>query len=152
MKWNGEIRPSTADLEQVLMGADGQFIHIDAEVNEIAAQLKALDSRLHVRYSESGGYFVIYSREEHEPEGTGHAILYPEELDGRVVKEIERVLWKNRQPGYSYAAELEEKEAADKKQRDYEFSEALGESAERLAHALRKDLNMDKHRIVVPGE
>lgn len=150
MAWSGEIVP--ASIEQIKAGRDGKMHLITEDAGGIAKRLLEIDSRLHLRYSEKGEYYVVYAREENEPEGSGYMVATYQELDARIIKDLERIKWLNQQPDYSYADELETKHELAKAAQDYEFSQKIGENAEKLAFALRKDLGYDKSRIIVPGK
>lgn len=135
-------------MEQIRLGRDGKMHLITEDAGGIAQRLRDIDPRLHLRYSELGEYYVVYAREEHEPEGTGYMVATYQQLDARIVKDIERIKWLNEQPGYSYADALEEKNAEADAKRDAEFSAKIAENAEELAWAIRKDLG-DQSRITV---
>ena len=137
-------------MEQVREGRNGRMITITEDVANVAVDLKKIDPRLHLRYSEKGGYFVVYTREDHEPEGTGHMVGTYQELDQRIVKDIQETYWKWRQPGYSLADELDKMDEKAEKEADHQHYEQTGEAAERLAFALRKDLGQ-KDQIFVKG-
>lgn len=155
MAWSGEIAP--ASLAAVRQGTRGEMITITEDVQNVAADLKRIDPRLHLRWSEKGGYFCVYAREDHMREGEGWLVGTYEELDQRIVRDIEKTYAKFRDPRYSFADELEAKEDEAKARREYEFSQEIGENAERLAWAIRKDLGDGdkKHAFIgegVPGE
>ena len=133
-----EIQP--ASVQQVLEGRGGKMITIEEDVCDVAKRLKGIDRRFYLRFSEAGGYFVVYCREDHEQEGTGHLIATYQELDARIVEDIERIVWENRQPGYSYSDEIEKNHQLADDARDYEFSQKIMSSAEELARAIRVDL------------
>lgn len=138
-----EIQPAT--IEQVAKGRDGKMITIDADVGGIAQQLTEVDPHLKLRFSESGGYFVVYRE---APEGSELVGTY-QELDHRVLKDVQRLAWLNRQPGYSYADELDKKDAEADKEAEHARKEAMGEPAEKLHYALRKDKNMLGQRAFI---
>ena len=71
-----------------------------------------------------------------------------QELDGRILKDIERIKWLNEQPTYSFADELEKKNKEAEAKREAAFSEQIKMNAEELAFAMRKDLGM-KTKIAV---
>jgi predicted restriction endonuclease len=146
MSWTGEIEPAT--LEQIRMGRDGKTHVITQDAGGIAQRLREIDHRLHLRYSELGEYYVVYAREDDQPEGTGYMVATYQTLDARIIKDIERIKWLNEQPGYSYADELEKKNEEAEAKREHDFSEKIKENAEELAWAIRKDLG-DQGRIVV---
>jgi hypothetical protein len=136
-------------MAQVRRSRDGKMVEIDQDVLDIAAQLRQIDPLLHIRWSELAGHFVVYCREESAPEGRGHLVTTAQELDQRLVRRIEEIAWKQRQSSYSFADELEKVEADKDKAQRHHMHEEIGERAERLAHALRKDLGV-KGRIYVP--
>lgn len=138
-------------MEQIRLGRDGKMHVITEDAGGIAQRLREIDSRLHLRYSEKGQYYVVYAREEHEPEGTGYMVATYQALDARILKDIEQIKWLNEQPGYSYADALEEKNAEAEAKREYDFSQKIKENAEQLAWAIRKDLG-EQGRIVVDKE
>lgn len=147
-----EIRPAT--ITQLGKGRDGKFVQIADDVQGVANGLNAIDPHIKLRYSEAGGYFVVYwsenpaLAEEDDAEGnTTYLIFTAQDLDHRIVKKMERVYWECNQPGYSFADVLEKKEAADKASRRHEARERNGEMYERLAHAMRKDLGYGQGRI-----
>lgn len=147
--WTGEIAP--VPIEQVRMGQNGKMVTIEGDVGGVVEQLQAIDSRFHVRWSDAGKYFVVYTREKWQPEGSGHVVTYAQELDGRLVRKIEKIVWEWRQPGYSFADEMEKAQAKAEKEEDDAFNERIGESAEKLAWALRGELGLNDHRIFIPG-
>ena len=64
-------------------------------------------------------------------------------------KDLERIKWLNQQPDYSYAEELEKQNLKAEALKDYEFSQKIGENAERLAHAIRKDLGYAGDKAII---
>lgn len=146
MSWTGEIEPAT--MEQIRLGRDGKMHVITEDAGGIAQRLKEIDPRLHLRYSERGEYYVVYAREDDQPEGTGYMVATYQTLDARVIKDIERIKWLNDQPDYSFADQLEQKNADAEAAREYAFSQKIKENAEELAWAIRKDLG-DQSKITV---
>ena len=147
MTWTGEIEP--ARIEQIRMGQNGKMHMITADAGGIADRLREIDPRLHLRYSEKGEYYVVYAREENDPPGSGYMVGTYQELDGRIIKDLERIKWLNQQPDYSYADELEKQNLKAEAIREYEFSQKIAENAERLAFALRKDLGYAGDKAVI---
>lgn len=149
-----EIRPAT--FTQVAKARDGRYITIDDDVQGVANALNAIDTHIKLRYSEAGEYYVVYwsddpsAAEEDDRDGnTTYLIFTAQDLDQRMVKKMEEVYWRNRQPGYSLADELDKADAEDKKRKEAEFTQENGEMYERLAHSMRKELGYNQSRIFV---
>lgn len=136
-------------LAQVRAGRNGRMIEIDNDVLGVVAKIKRIDNRLHVRWNDNAEYFTVYCRLPTDPPNCGTVVFNTPVLDDRVVQEIERAAWEQRQPGYSYADELDKADARAEKAADDRISEKIAEGAEKLAFALRKDLGKNDHRIVV---
>lgn len=137
-----EIRP--ASLAQVQRARNGQMVQIDNDVLGVAQQLKEIDEGLHLRYSEAGGYFVIYYVDPEKK--TEYMVSTMQELDPRAIERMRQIS----SSSYDLIKEVEKQEAQAEKDRDHQIRENAGPVAERLAHAVRKDLG-DTSRIFVPG-
>lgn len=127
----------TVPVDLIARDRMGNKVLIESDVCNVAADLKSIDERLKVRWSEVGEYFVVYTE---EPKGDGSVdqslVLTSYELDQRIVKRVQKIM----HPSYNYANDLERIEQEAKKDQDRKFDEQVGEAGERLAHALRKDL------------
>lgn len=135
-----EIRP--ASIAQVQMGANGQLVEIDDDVLGIAKDLKQIDENLCLRWSEAGEYFVIYELTE---DGNEHLVLTSQDLNPQMLERVRQISHSS----YNYAEEIEKQDKEVERQRDYASSQRSGEAAERLAHAIRKDLG-ETDRIYIP--
>jgi hypothetical protein len=144
MSWDGEIQSATID--QFRQGQDGKIHVIDADAGGVVARMKRIDKNLNLRYSEKGDYYVVYYEAE---DGKQELVATYQQLDHRLAEDLERLEHKIKQPGYDYAAELDEMDAKADVEANYRHREAIGESAEKLAYAIRKDLHMDGGRITV---
>ena len=145
-----EIEPVRADISQVIRAKDGQMIEIESDVNNVAADLAALDHHFRVRWSEAGEYFVVYWRPDGSDLGDGYLVTTAQELDQRVVKLVSEIHYKVRNDvNYSLSEEIEANHDKADAERDRLFTERAGEHYERLAHALRKDRGV-QNRIYVP--
>lgn len=144
-----EITP--ASVPQIMKGRRGRVVFVDHDAYDIARRLRELDDSLRLAWNEFGEYFVVYqilrgpndSEKEHlvttwDPKKSGTP-------DGRLIQRIRQIM----NPNYDYAGELERLDREADKQRDYEFAQKVGPYAERLYHAVRKDMGM-KSKIVVP--
>ena len=147
MTWDGEIE--AVSIDQFREGRDGRIHLINADAGGVVARMKRIDPGLSLRYSEAGDYYVVYWV---GPDGQQELVATYQELDQRIAEDLERIEHMQHQPGYSYAEELDKKDAKAEADADHARREAVGEMGERLAHAARKDLGYDKHRIVTPGK
>lgn len=143
---SGEIAPVPAGLRSFMATSAGPMVPVDDDVLGVARDLRALSSSLCLRYSEAGGYFVVYQREP-GPAGrvTEHLVTTAVECDQRLVTRVRKVM----HPDYDLAGELTSGAAERKAARDHNRREQLGEFGERAAHALRRDLGAT-NRIFVP--
>lgn len=133
-----------ANLAQVQQAKNGQMVQVDNDVLGVAHQLKEIDPGLRLRYSESGGYFVIYFVDEENH--TEHLVTTMQELDPRVIERMRQI----QSTSYDFSKEIEANEAQQERDRDHQIREQAGPVAERLAHAIRKDTG-DTSKIFVPG-
>jgi hypothetical protein len=140
-----EIQP--ASLTQVQQARGGEFVEITDDVQGVANALHELDPDLRLRWSEAGGYFVVYQITEKPGGGTRkNVVLTAQELDHRIVKRVELVI----SDDYNYADELDKLDAENDRQHRHRQYEQCGDVGERLAHAIKKDLQAQT-RIFVPG-
>jgi len=132
-----------ATLDQVKRGKDGKLVAIDNDVCGIASDLKQIDPNLKLRYSEAGEYFVVYhvnpftERED--------LVTTAQVLDKRLVNKVRYLA----SDGYDFAKEIEKADAKADADQEHKRKEQTGEIAERLHHAVRKDLGI-KTRISIP--
>lgn len=131
-----------ASLAQVTRGKDGRRVVIEEDVGNIAKRLKEIDERLVLRYSELGEYFQVI---EVCPDGSESLVTTAKELTPLLVAEIERL----GSEGYKLAAEADRLDREAERQKDYAFEQKVGAVGERLAHAVRRDIQA-KHRIFLP--
>ena len=136
-------------MKQIVKGRDGKMVTITDDVQGVANRLAEIDPNLRLRYSEAGEYFVVYCKPPEWEEGDGYVVTTAQDLDMRLAERVAEVYWKQRQPGFSLADELDANDKAVDAEADHQFTESAGEHYERLAHALRKDLGY-KGRIFVP--
>lgn len=124
-----------ASMAQVVRGRGGAFVCIEDDVCSIASQLQEIDSRLRLRYSTSGGYFVVYQLLD---DGSEHLVTTCVELDARLVRKIRRLTHES----YDLATELDDRDRAYERDLDDRFSQRVGDAAQRLRHAMRSDLGL----------
>jgi hypothetical protein len=135
-----QLQPAT--LAQVRAGRDGRKILIEEDVLNIAARLQRVSPALSLHWSESGGHFLVV---ETSATGDERMVLTVQQLDERILQRVEEIA----HPSYSYVAELDRLDDTAEAEKDHRFREQTGEVGERLAHALRQDLQ-DKHRVFLP--
>lgn len=135
-----ELAPAT--LAQVRAGRDGRRVLVEEDVLNIAGRLARIDPSLSLLWNEDGEYFVVV---ETDQAGRERLVLTARELDDRVLKRVELIM----HPSYRYADELDAMDDRAEREKDHRFSEQTGEVAERLAHALRQDLQA-KNKIILP--
>lgn len=129
-----EIKPAT--IAQLKRGKAGKMIAIDADVGGVAQAIEAMGKNLKLRYSELGEYYVVFHR--NPDSGKETLLTTAQELDHRLVHRLELVT----NGTYDYLAELEKLERQKDDEADYLLAQRSGIAAERLAHALRKDLRL----------
>ena len=126
------------------------MVEIDDDVQGVANALSEIDTHLRLRYSEAGGYWVVYWLPEEWEEGDGYLITTAQDLDHRLVHHMRQVVHRCQQPGYSLAGELDDADAKAEAEAEHAFAEQNGEMLERMAHAMREDRGYNKTRIFVP--
>lgn len=134
-----------ANLSQVRAGRGGRLeeIRVGDDVLDIARQLQEVSPALRLRFNERGGYFVVY---EIAKDGSEKLVTTCQELDQRLVEHVRRI----GSAGWRVGAEMDRAEEDRKRREDHEWRERVGPLAERLAFAVRKDLEA-KNKIFVPG-
>lgn len=139
-----QIEP--ASLHQIRALADGRLVTITADAGGVADSIRRLDPCLRLRYSESAACFVVYRVHRHgqpcaddDPERTEELVLTAQECDQRIVARLELIDSHGR-GGYDYVREVEHAAVEARDRQRAEFHEQTGETAERVAHAVRRDL------------
>jgi len=131
-----------ASLAQVRTGRDGRRVCIDEDVFDVARRLAQIDPSLSLHWNERGEYFVVVETGE---DGRERLVTTTTELDGRLIEHVERLA----HPSYDFVGEMDRMDAQARRDADHRFHEQTGEVAERLAYAVRKDLQA-KNRIFLP--
>lgn len=146
-----EIQP--ASLPKIETGRGGRVVFIDDDALDIAKELAKIDlpedyGSLRLGWNEFGEYFVVV---QVMPSGEEQLVtVWDPELNGqvdyRLIERVKKVI----HPSYDIAKELEKIDKAAEKAADRKFQEQVGDYAERLASAVRKDIGAT-NRIFVPG-
>jgi hypothetical protein len=157
-----DVEPATVD--QVMRAADGRWVLIDADASSVAADLRAIDPSLKVRFAENGRppFWAVYSE---TTDGDGrvsqHLVLTQKAhqtrsgtwtgLDDRIVERVRRI--DSHGTGrYDYVAELERETHARPERARKEFAEKTGDGGERMAFDIRRELGLGNYKggIFVP--
>lgn len=139
-----EIEPAT--IAQVRAGRDGRVLTVDEDVFEVAGRLKEIDPSLHLRWNERGEYFVVYQILGTLGEGGEEKlVLTAKELTPAIIARVEEIT----HPSYDFVAEMDKLDKQADKDKDDRFKEQTGEAAERMAHAVRKDIGAT-NKIILP--
>lgn len=139
IRHNIEIDPVAAD--QVVRAGE-HWIRITDDVTGVAKELYEIDPRIHLRYNGMQKFYAVYYEDEN---GDQTLISTWKECDKRIVRRVEQIYHES----YDLVADMEkfDKEAdAEQARRE---DEVFGDLGEKLAHAIRKDLELDKNRIFV---
>lgn len=135
-----EIEPVA--IEQYKKAGD-DWIIIKEDLGDIAKRLHELDSRLHIRFNPVQEFYAIFARENNKE----YLVGTYKSLDARMVTRMEQIL----SSGYDFKDEVKKQDDAADKAAEQKYDQIMGENAERLAFALRKDLGLNKDTIFVPG-
>ena len=139
-----EIEPAT--IAQVRAGRDGRVLTVEEDVFEVAGRLKEIDDSLYLRWNERGEYFVVYQLiGKLEEGGTEQLVLTAKELTPAILARVEEIV----HPSYDFVAEMDKMDKQAEKDKEHRFHEQTGEAAERMAHAVRKDIQA-KNKIILP--
>jgi hypothetical protein len=137
-----------APLPNIQKGRRGVLVFIDDDALDISKQLAEMQfpegyGKLRLAWNEFREEFVVIQVKDDDSE---HFVTSAKQADGRLIDRVRRIT----HPSYNFAKELEAIDAAADKKRDYEFREQIGDYAERIAHAVRKDLQT-KNKVFIPN-
>jgi len=131
-----------ASIAQVRQGKKRR-ITVEADVGSVVAQIREIDPRLGVIWDDDGEFFAVVEQDGPKQ----RTVLTALELDHRVLERIRELA----SPDYDYVAEMDRIDAEADRRKEQRFREEVGENAEVMAHALRKDLGAKyKGRVYVP--
>ena len=149
-----------AHVDQVRAASDGRMVLIDSDVCGVAADLRAIDPGLKVRFAEGGNppFFAVY-HESYAPNGdlTQQLVLTQKAhlthagtwagLDQSIVDRVREIDSQGRS-GYDFVAELEKQNSRARKAERDAFRERMGDVGQRAAHAARKDLGSTSRAFI----
>lgn len=130
-----QIKPAT--LDQIVKGRDGKRHVITNDVGDIAKQLKDIDPTFELHFNEKTEYFVVLQKIGDKE----HMVTTAQELDARILDRIREII----NPNYNYEQESIKVQKESEKEAEHKRKEQVGEIGERLAHAMRTDLNEKKN-------
>lgn len=142
-----DITPGS--VAQVARTLGGLTVLVTEDVQNVATDLAALGD-FHLHYDPVEELYVVMQVHD----GTEKLVTSARECDQRIVARVRQIT----APGYDLAGELERAEREADMENVHELSELMGDRAERLGHALRKDLGRHeavstlKSRVVVPKD
>lgn len=131
-----------ASLAEVIEGRGGQTVTITEDVGDIAQRLKEIDERLVLRWNDRGEYFQVI---EVLPDGSESLVTTRQVIGPELLEHVAK-LGKRR---ITLAAEVEAIDKKAEREKDWRFEQEVGEIGERLAHAVRQDVQA-KNRIFLP--
>jgi hypothetical protein len=136
-----------APLPSVQRGRRGVVVFIDNDALGVSQQLREMKfpegyGHLRLAWNEFREEFVVIQVKDN---GAEYFVTSAKQADGRLVDRVRRIT----HPSYNFAAELEKIDDEANKRSDQRFREQVGDYAERLAHAVRKD-TQTKNRIIIP--
>ena len=139
----GQMRAATID--QILRTSEGSLMTVDADVLDIAKQLTEIDPCLRLRYSGSGGHFVVYEVIDRGPgkPPDEHLVTTAQECDQRILERVRKI----RHPDYDFGAELDRLDREREAEVEHRFHEQVGEAGEHLHQLLKPK----KRKAFIPG-
>lgn len=132
-----------ATTEQVIKAGDDYYI-ISARDSALIKEINDIDNRLHVKFNRRQDFFVLYAKEQ-TPQGENQYLVKTfTKLDGRIVQRVREIS----DPSYDFIKEGEQMEKEHEAAKMHKIRESIGDTAEKLAHALRKDLGVKTHAFI----
>lgn len=126
--------------EQVIAAGDDYYI-IDAATSIIVKEINDIDSRLYVKYNSEHDFFVLFAKDVIEGNECEYLVKTFQKLDPRIVQRVKEIS----DPSYDFIQEANDLEKQRDDEKLYAIRQKIGDTAERLASALRKDLGVKTH-------
>lgn len=123
---------------------------IEEDILDIVKQLKEISPSLFVRWSAGNGepFYTLYSKEVINGKETEYLVKTFKQLDQRIVDRVRYIA----SPDYNYVKDMDRLDNKQDADFNYKMDQFFGEKAEELAHALRRDLGLDKDRAFFSGD
>lgn len=141
-----EIQP--ASIQQIQRTKDGRLVEIEDDVGGIAMQIREISPDLHLRFSEAGGYFVVYQEIQEGERTKQQLVTTAQELDGRLLQRIREITAE----GYDLGAEIDKRDAERRRDFEREQDEKIEDLGQRLHHAMLQDRGLTGHRAFIKGK
>jgi hypothetical protein len=129
----GRVEVEPGSIAQVKRALSGRLVAIPDDVCGVARDLRAIDRRLRVEAEDDLSVYIVFLE---EPDGSRQLVTTAQHLDKRIVDRVRQVADER----YDFAGELDKIEAAADRAFEARRQDQLGDFAERLGHAFRKDL------------
>lgn len=129
--------------EQVIQAGDDYYI-INARDSTIIKEINDVDNRLHVKFNPRHEFFVLFAKEKTREGENEYLVKTFTKLDARIVQRVKEIS----DPSYDFIKEGEDLENKLDKEKLNRIHNKIGDTAERLAHALRKDLGVKTHAFI----
>lgn len=139
---NMEIEPRNASIGQVV-NSKGKTVWIDPATSEWAYKLSQIHPSLKLEVNEDENVFIIKAVEGNRE----YLVTTTLDLDDRFLRRVQEVV----SDGYNFMAELEIVEKQAKRDFERKQDDITGDACERLAHAIRKELGLNKDRAFIRG-
>lgn len=134
-----EVKPASISQMQKV-GND--WIEVQKDLGEIAAELKKLDRRFVLYHSPHHQIYKITVRETNWNGTKEYLVTTTKHLDRRLINRIQMIMSND----YNYSAELAKQDEKADRDREYAFEQKMAANSEQLAHAIRKDLGLNTDR------
>lgn len=145
------IEPPRAELGQLQLTNRLEMIRIENDVTDVASALKGIDPGLMLMYDKGEKIYVLYWKGLNDQGQLVEQFIGAyTELDQRIVNLIRRLDAQGR-GRYDLNRELNALEKAKDREHERQMSEQHGAMAERLRHAIRKDLGATGSSVIVSG-
>lgn len=148
-----EIQPAAlAQVHRALHS--GSRVLVGADVQNIAQDLHEIRASLRLEYDPGEDIWIVVDMVVERDGSIAEKLVttWDVEKNGPVDQRLVQRVREIASPGYDLAAELEKADRQAERNRAHAFRQQVGAAAERLSHALRKDLGMKGGRAFVPGD
>lgn len=141
------LEPPRATLGELQLTNRLEMIRVEGDVLGVVERLKRIDPGLELLFDKRQEVYVLYHQGLGEDGQVREQLVGAyKALDQRIINLIERIDAQGR-GRHDLAAELEKLERAKDRENDRRRIETVGPIAERLRHAIRKDMGLDGSQV-----